>query len=634
MEFRRFRIGLAGLAVVMAIGTPQAGTGGPAPLSAQVGQVDEETVSAETVPGDPTTLLQELSRDYGFHSITCVVLESGQPPRYFVRGGISAVEAPRLEVDLGGISELFYALGLLRMETTGDFRLADRVDLALPSLAPENPWQASHPLRFEHLLQHCTGLAELPAEVLAGNPAVPASARDLLEVYRTAYRCLWPPDTYAGRTASNTLLLAAAAEELTGTKLGTWLKDSVFGPLGLQSVGLRPEVAAGTSAAAIDVRSAVWPVFGWKASLEDLAEVVAFLMARGADGREPFLPAEAFSRLEAPSAGESTRQGLQVGFGLGCRRIAENGWVWMAQDGLLPDSYVGFRYLPDQRRGMLLAGDGGAVHSPVELWASLEDWLTQDLEFPAPLVSDIPPRRLTALQGYYLPFSDPWPWARLLRFIQGPAYLTVDPRRLIFSDRGRDVSLFPVTDRRFRSEGEPLPTTVVLPGSAGRVELLSHSEYLPGNFRRISAVHVWLIRFLLFVAAVFLAAWLAGLLGRACGRAKGYSAQPWTVLVDVGLGASAVGGLCLYAGLVFAPPLGSWAFIEAAGRDSAFSWGLYAGSLLLGLGAILGLAASLLSWSFHRARGWSGIALAASLVVFVVWILLLLTTGWPIRTWS
>ncbi|HRV09580.1 MAG TPA: hypothetical protein P5568_14035, partial [Acidobacteriota bacterium] len=159
MEFRRFRIGLAGLAVVMATGTPQAGTGGPAPLSAQVGQVDEETVSAETVPGDPTTLLQELSRDYGFHSITCVVLESGQPPRYFVRGGISAVEAPRLEVDLGGISELFYALGLLRMETTGDFRLADRVDLALPSLAPENPWRTSHPLRFEHLLQHCTGLA-------------------------------------------------------------------------------------------------------------------------------------------------------------------------------------------------------------------------------------------------------------------------------------------------------------------------------------------------------------------------------------------------------------------------------------------------------------------------------------------
>ncbi|GAB4244507.1 MAG: hypothetical protein Kow00109_20410 [Acidobacteriota bacterium] len=544
-----------------------------------------------TAPADAGRLwesLEQLRNSAGVDWLAVVLVEAGSQPICRVTGTRWEGSATDFRVGWGSLSEIVLGLGLSRMEAEARIRPADRIDLLCPELAPANPWGETRPLRLEHLLEHTSGLAELPAAAWTEDYGGEVRPDTVFERFSGALACLRPPGRYVYATYSELLLLAAVLERLSGKPLARWADETVAKPLGLRLVWTgeeRPDAAPD-----VFLPDALRPVLGLTASLGDAGRMLEMFLNRGSLGDTAYLSEDAVLRMETPASSEAVRQGLQVGYGLGLRRIAENGWVWIGQDSRLPGAYAGFRYLAGEGRGAFVAFAGPEDRAG-EVWELVEAHLTRDLEPPAPLLMEIPENRLLRLEGYYLPATDRWAGLAVLHWLRRPAFLEAAPGRLEWTSGPHRLSLFPVTDRRFRLEGEPLPTVVAVAGPRDEVELMALSQAFFGNFRRVSAVRIWSLRALLFWHVLLLAGWLVLKTWYWIRRGSGGGASPSGRVTVTGMVAALLGSVAFGAAVGTAPDPESWEFAREVGSLSLFSlaYGYAPWMVLLGgLAALVG----------------------------------------------
>lgn len=593
----------------------------PAPLLGATSAVSSPQEA--TVVGHQSRLwetLEEYCDSAGLTRVAVVLVEAESEPAYWVGGGETEGAVPDYRVGWGSLSEVLFGLALARMTEEGGVRFADRIDLLCPDLAPDNPWVGNHPLRLEHLLEHTSGLAELPPSAWTMGEVQATAPAELLDRFRETLACRHPPGRYVYPTYSELLLLAAVVEQLSGQPWARWIDETVGEPLGLS---LRWFEAAESHPAAV-VPASLQSILGATASLGDAARILRLLLGRGSFGGVTYLSEDTVRRLETPTTSEAVRQGLQVGYGVGLRRVAENGSLWIGQDSRLPGEYAGLRYLPAERRGAFVAFAGPETRA-AELWALVEAHLTRGLEASAPLLMEIPENRLVRLEGYYLPITFRWPGLEPLHWLQGTAFLEPAPGRLQWTDASGSRSLFPVTDRRFRLEGEPLPTVVAVSGRHGEVELLALSQAFSGNFRSVSAVRVWALRGLLFWHCLLLAGWWGFRLWYWIRPRHQDGERSFAGLVTIGMLLALLGSLGFGVVVWQAPDPESWEFARKLGGLGLFSLGYgYAPWLVLfgGVAAVAGGCLPRRDSREQELRVWSVTAgavavLAAAVIVYL-----------------
>ncbi len=391
----------------------------------------------------------------------------------------------------GSITKSVTGLAALALIRTTDATLSTPIRPIIGAGYYHNPWAATQPLRFGHLLALSAGLPDLSRAEWNDNDPLPlwqALARHQAE--RTL---LWPPGLQHSYSNVPPGFTAAVIERLSGNRFETYLAEHLFEPLGMHAASLSPVpgLPGGFQAdgqTEIPYWHMTFPAFGaLNASTREMSRLLTALLNLGQlDGKRVLAP-ELVSTFFAPLGTLGATAGLEVGYGAGVY-----GWI---RDGHLFHGHGGDADGYRSRYGLLRAEGRGYLLVINADNARLLGAMRRLLE--AALIADLPPStsplrsasanaststELDALTGEYYPAS-----ARFNRAAWQSGNLeTAHVRRagdtLVFERAGRVTRLHSAGQGRFFRENDPAISVVFAADGEKQVYL----QGLLGEFVRTS----------------------------------------------------------------------------------------------------------------------------------------------------
>lgn len=414
----------------------------------------------------------------------------------------------------GSISKSFVALSVLMLREEGLLDLDARVADVAPEVGFRNPFAATEPLRLVHLLEHTSGFDDIHLSEYAGNDPTPLDLADALARYSASRTCRWPPGTFMSYSNAGPAVAAYIVGKTAGMPFERFVAERIFAPLGIERADFRltPEVegllsrgySPGGKTELPYWHIAFRPAGALNISVNELAKAVLLLIDRGVFNGKRLLTAESIERMEVPRTTLAAHSGILTGYGLSNYTIVDRGFVFHGHAGGVNAFAAEYGYLPFAGRGYVCMINTAAEDPLDRILGVVRSYLTRDLETPvAPEPIAIPRTRLRALAGYYRPITPRQEITRAITRLTGVLWVQDEAAGLRLEPfRGEPVELLAVTDRRFRGEDEPLPTTVFVDTARGLVLLRTTPS--GRNYRAVSVGMVWLERATALVCLVLM----------------------------------------------------------------------------------------------------------------------------------
>jgi CubicO group peptidase (beta-lactamase class C family) len=545
---------------------------------------------------------------------------------------------------IGSVSKGFVGLAALKLQEEGRLDLNAPLAALAPELAGDNPWEATDPVRFVHLLEHTSGWDDEPTKAGAWEGPNEVPLAEGLALVRSAQKCRWKPGTRYAYSNVGPAVAAAVIEKITGERFEDYVQRTWFGPLGMRdstyfgSPEVQQRLATGYR------RDGRTPFPYWKlvirpsgainASPRDLANYVLFHVQRGHWNGATLLSEASFARLEQPTSTHAARQGLSTGYGLGNGAAVRRGWLFRGHSGMLMGGRTEFAYLPDEGAGYAFAITTENGSAFMRLSRALEAHVTRHLAKP-PVPAIVPvPAALMHFEGWYESIN---PRTELARGLERWLTLTrvhvlpdaIEVRHLGNNNAGRWLHC---GQGLFRRAEDPVPTTALI-ATADEGLLLQGGEMPDALYRRISTGTLRLrtslgattVGLLLSVAA-FAFIWIPRWLLRRLEFRGTLKLRLFPLLASVSVFAI---GVFFFIAAVNAP-----AAIYRFGRLTPWSGGLFVCSLLVPFFSVTGLVEAwrLRRYPMNRFLRWHCIAGSLAGVVASLY---LADAGWlALRTWS
>jgi CubicO group peptidase (beta-lactamase class C family) len=400
---------------------------------------------------------------------------------------------------IGSVSKSFAAMAALRLEEEGKLKLTDTVRQWAPDVAFVNPWEATDPVRLEHLMEHTTGFDDLHLREYALNDPTPIALKDALAYGASSRVSRWRPGSRMSYCNSGPAVLAAVIEKVSGQRFEDYVQEHFFKPLHMDTASYfyTPEVRQ--RLATLYHKDGITPYPYWhiayrpagaiNASAKDMANYVRFYLQRGSlDGAQLLRPAS-IERMETTKTLPSTRLGKVAGYGLYNYATLEGPFVFRGHNGGVMGGLTEMAYLSDYGRGyavMINSGNGEALERITKL---VRQYVIRDLKPPPlPPVAPVSAAVQRHYAGYYQVISP-----RTQSFYLIERLLAV--RRLKFASNSLSVASahfhqdrwVAVTERLFRKDDQSAATLALLPDADGRTLI----ELELATYKKVSALRVW-----------------------------------------------------------------------------------------------------------------------------------------------
>ncbi|HEX2898748.1 MAG TPA: serine hydrolase domain-containing protein, partial [Bacteroidia bacterium] len=296
----------------------------------------------------------------------------------------------------GSLGKIVVAMGILRLAEQGRLLLSDPVARHLPGLEIENAWQATDPLRVEHLLEHTAGLDDMHFSeyYLGGSGRI--SLADALERNPACRRLRWRPGTRSAYSNVGYAIAGRLIEEIVGVEADVWLRENVLLPMGMRHSYFERGDAQNASIVqgskgkqAVDHHPYLYyPAVGWVTTAQDMGRLLAFLLGEGQFAGDTILQPTSVARMMRSETTLASKRGWNDGdYGLGLRvwsdgktkRMGATGFVdgYLAQMEIYPDQAAAWvllgtdavnqaAYLAEMRRvfGLQVGASSGALRLP------------------------------------------------------------------------------------------------------------------------------------------------------------------------------------------------------------------------------------------------------------------------------
>lgn len=278
-------------------------------------------------------------------------------------------------VQVGSVSKVAVAAGVLRLITEGKLSLDTPVATLLPALSFTNRWEATDPIRVRHLLAHTAGLenfrlwhvfsltarADTPLGAAFTNGPSGQSDPALLTVQaRPGSRFAYSNIGYA--------LLGMVIEAVSGQRYDRYLDTQLLQPLGMRDSTFGfvtqagpeadPRLAMGHFERGVThpaVRNYLPSADRLTTTAADMARFAVFLMGDGGIDGRPFIDPRLMAQLGTPSGTEAVRAGLTIGHGHALAGRDRHGQLGHCH----PGTTVGFNAMlcvyPAQRKAFFVA---------------------------------------------------------------------------------------------------------------------------------------------------------------------------------------------------------------------------------------------------------------------------------------
>jgi len=312
---------------------------------------------------------------------------------------------------IGSTSKVFVALSVLQLVEEGRLSLDDKLAELAPEIEFENPWEETHPVRVENLLEHTTGWDDIHLPEYAHNDPTPATLKEGLDLHPHSRKSRWQPGTRMSYCNAGPPVAAYIVQKITGQDFEDYVQENFFTPLQMTGSTYRRSERVQENGATLYTDGVVedyWhismrPSGAINASANNMARLLQMFLGRGTLDGVQYVSPSSLERMETAHTTNGARAGLEIGYGLNNYTSTHEHWVYQAHNGGVGGGLTEFAYMPNANRGyafMINSGSGAAFGDISDL---IRNYQTRDLAEPD--VPDAVPMNDQAIAGLYHPIN-------------------------------------------------------------------------------------------------------------------------------------------------------------------------------------------------------------------------------------
>lgn len=374
---------------------------------------------------------------------------------------------------IGSITKAFTGLALAHAAESGLVSLdAPLRDIAGPELV-ENPWAACAPVTVAMLLEHTAGLTDLTREEMYHSDPAPLPLRDAVRKFASNRVVRWHPGRFYSYSNAGPGLAAHALERAAAIDFDTYLRATLFEPLGLRATTLRLNQATRAHLATGYDRDGHTVIPYWhmlfrpfgaiNSTPADMARFLRMLLAGGRlDGRR-IVSETVLARAMHPRTSLAARNGLVHGYGLGLYAWEHDGVTFHGHGGDGDGYLAHLGFAPTANAGYFIVINAFR-HAPLRQMRNL---IENFIVARSPPLSSAPPATRgpvatlpAAVVGDYYPAA--FRFAAPVATAGAALSITLDGDGLaVTRENGAVRRLLPVTSALWRYADERLPGVVI-----------------------------------------------------------------------------------------------------------------------------------------------------------------------------
>lgn len=563
------------LLVMAATPTTRAADEPPKPPAATLEELDKRIAKILTdakVPGVSVTVIENsqivLTKGYGYAD-----LKTKRPV------------TPEIVFRAGSISKSFTSVAIMMLVEEGKLSLDAKLSDLMPELKFDNPWEATHPVRLAHLLEHTAGFNDITfRHYLLEGKDVPLS--EAVNLYGP-YKSRWKPGTMTSYCNSGPVIAGRIIEKATGQRFQDFIATRLTGPLAMESAywTREPQISDRLSKSYKDtegneepfVEILARPSGSLNVTSKDLARLPLLMLGRGTLDGKTYLSTASVDRIERPETNDGARAGLKYGYGLGNMVYAGKKAIFHGHDGGIDGFVSKYEYAPGLGAGFVVMANLG-TSEVLTVGDEIRNYLERNVPEPKVASVAVPPAELEHLPGFYQSVTPRQQFLAILESMFGWQTAKAVNGELEFNGTRRihvGSNMFQKTDKAapnivFVRNGDDV--LMFSPTGADR------KVPMPEIIGKAAMAGIYVLA--LVLSALYMLVWIpSAFLGR-LGEHGGVMLRllPWLAMVSTVV----VAGIVL-VGL-------SAAGLQQLGRPSPIGWALYGATLAV---PVLGAAATL-----------------------------------------
>ncbi|MBI5428909.1 MAG: beta-lactamase family protein [Nitrosomonadales bacterium] len=320
---------------------------------------------------------------------------------------------PQTPYRMGSIAKIMTASAAMQMAEHGQIDIDQPLSRYLPEFAIKSRFDSNGAVTPRNIMTHHSGLPSNYLKGMTDNNPKPIST--LVADTRDEYAA-YPPNFIFAYSNLGMTLLGAAIEQTSGQDYSSYMKQSLFEPLGMRNTYFASQPAlngynAGKLSRPLPLRDL--PSGGLVSNVDDLARFMKMVFAGGRAGDRQILEPETLREMLRPQ-NASVPLDLNFRMGLGWMLSGfdvRNGGVVAGHGGSLLDFHSLMLTLPEHRLGVIVASNSassiGAVNKiaaeALKVMLEAKSGIAPPAESPR---DALPPTRLSpqmidAYTGYF-----------------------------------------------------------------------------------------------------------------------------------------------------------------------------------------------------------------------------------------
>jgi CubicO group peptidase (beta-lactamase class C family) len=367
---------------------------------------------------------------------------------------------------VGSISKTFVALALVQRYEDGDLDLDATLASLVPELRIDNPWEAAHPVRLRHVLEHTAGFDDAHFnEMYVADDTPDRPLEDVLRVNPASRRVRWRPGSRVAYSNPGYAVAARVLETVSGKPFDEAIAERIFTPLEMttssfaapgQAAPLAQGYDAPSGPPVVQRRIHLRPSGALQSSPRELAHFVEMLLGWGERRGGYVVDPEYLSNMEWPRTTPAATAGVRAGYGLGIFSQIDLPFHVLGHVGGIDGFVSAYGYSPSRDVGYVVLLNGTYAPDALTRLSSLAiRYLKRHVDAPPKEAMDVAAASLQRYVGYY---HDANPRDALLgavTFPLGGRTIRLRDDRLIMTTLiGGAEPLVAVNDGLFRREDE------------------------------------------------------------------------------------------------------------------------------------------------------------------------------------
>ncbi|MEM6633529.1 MAG: serine hydrolase domain-containing protein [Bacteroidota bacterium] len=553
--------------------------------------------------------------------------------------GISVT--PHTRFRQGSITKTLGSLAIFQLVSEGKISFDDNLRDLAPEIPFKNSWEDKHPVKLVHLLEHTTGFDDMHFAAIYNEADAELPMIDMVLAHKNSLACRWQPGTRMSYSNPGYVIIGYLIEKYSGKSYHEYIQQTFFEPVGMDHANLEsfPDLEDNYAQGyKLEGKQAVpvpfYPVNGGiagtlNASGMDMGHFLTFFLNSGSILDTPLIGPEVIDQMELPTSSLAARHGLKTTYAKGNYASQfEKPFLFHGHNGGIDGFSSVMKYCRELGVGYALSNNiNGSTYKIEKLIIEFLVDQVWDSTRVEPIFPDSKPFLQEGFEGYYQMKSPRNQINYFVESIFSNRKLTLD-KDTLFIKKPFDIP------RKYVHLGEGIfqqtkrlhPSMVLGLNEDGKRFVVVGDMY----FEKIPTGIVW-ARVAWFICAVvavllFLPVGLIYLLLMLIGRI------PKAALPSI-LGFT-MGGLGVCLVLFSFSSLQSAEGLPAFGQFNTYTGLIYLGTLMLGVGSLLGTLGLLGRWKKIASKGLRRVLLVIAFA-HVSFAFYLFLHGWiGLRLWA